>query len=185
MSIFDGFKIRYDFRLEILHYEIIDMGFWSGFYQWTVATVYNYMSWKKPLCSFIFSWDFIFTENYSLQQKKKKNSGDSLEHTQSLDHTFTQSYSSLLLLLLLLPFQSSFSKRCDEIYTVESELVPIPTSESVSISRIASSPLRHSSSRRPIWISLFFFFQGTIIHSRENLIFGMMIQKIRLRKICY
>lgn len=33
-----------------------------------------------------------------------------MEHTQSLDHTFTQSYSSLLLLLLLLPFQS-FSAR--------------------------------------------------------------------------
>ncbi|WZZ75574.1 hypothetical protein YC2023_086944 [Brassica napus] len=46
-------------------------------------------------------------------------------------------------------------RECDGIYTVESELIPIPTSESVSISRIAASPLRHSSSRPPIWISLF------------------------------
>lgn len=58
-------------------------------------------------------------------------------------------------------YSSSFSRRCDdEIYTVESEHIQIPTSESVPISRIASSPLRHSSSRPPLSISL--FFQGTL-----------------------
>lgn len=60
----------------------------------------------------------------------------------------------------IVPYSSSsitFSKarECDEIYTVEWELIPNPSSESVSMSRIAASPLRHSSSRPPISISLF------------------------------
>ncbi|KAF3591534.1 hypothetical protein DY000_02026840 [Brassica cretica] len=61
------------------------------------------------------------------------------------------------IVISIVPSSSSFSKprECDEIYTVESELIPIPSPESVSISRIAASPLRHSSSRPPIWISLF------------------------------
>lgn len=132
-----------------------------AFGEWVLSVATEWLLCLKETS--LFSRDFIFTENTSLRQKKTKEKlGDSFEASSTHPITGLHLRQDNLHPNRIVPFQSYLlsPKRCDEIYNVESELIPIPTSESVPISRIPSSPLRHSSSRPPISISL--FFQGTI-----------------------